>query len=346
MKKQSTFYTLLLFVGAVSLNACKNNNSSKFTEDNAIPVITAPVSKVPVSQDISVSGNIEGNKTVHLGFMVAGKINYIAAEEGQFVQANKLLASVDPENYNIAKDIADVNLDQAKDEYTRLTQMHDRKSIADADYSKITNTLRVAKAQQHLQAKNVSDTKLYSPISGVLLKKGTEVGEIIGTGMPLFVVSDIHIIKVNASVPESELREMHIGNEAKVYVASLSSTFKGKITEIGAVADASSRTFSVKIELKNPDLRIRPGMTAEVNIATGANEQSVSIPADAVLHDVDNSSYVYVADTIKKQAFKRKVSLGNITGNNIEVISGLNTGEQIIVSGQQKLSNGTSIILK
>jgi RND family efflux transporter MFP subunit len=179
-----------------------------------------------------------------------------------------------------------------------------------------------------------------------LVKKSAETGEIIGIGLPLFVVSDIQTVKVNASVPESDLPYIRIGNEADVYVSALDSTFTGKISEIGQVAESTTRTFTVKIELKNPNLLIRPGMTAEVIIKTGKTEQCITIPAKAILHDTDNSSYIFIADTIKNQAFKRSISFGNILGNNIEVISGLSLGEQVIVSGQQKLNNGSSIILK
>ena len=187
---------------------------------------------------------------------------------------------------------------------------------------------------------------MYSTISGVLLKKGTEVGEIINTGMPLFVISDIKIVKVNASVPESDLHQLNIGNEAFVYVSSLDSTFTGKIIEIGSVAEATTRTFSVKIELKNPNLLIRPGMTAEIQIKTGRTEQCICIPTESILHDIDNSSYVYVVDFVKNQAFKRKISLGDISGNNVEVNSGLSFGESVVISGQHKLSNGSIITLK
>lgn len=326
--------------------SCKDKLQPDNAVQSIIPVQTQKVQMNTVSEQLSVSGNIEGKKTVRLGFLVAGKLNFIAAEEGQSVKTNQLLASLDPESYSIAKEMADANLDQTQDEYSRLSQMHERKSVSESDFSKVTNALKVAKAQQRLQAKNLADTKLYSPIGGVLLKKAAEVGEIIGTGIPLFVVSDISTIKVNASVPESELHHLKFGNEAHIYISSLDSTYTGKIIEIGSVAEATTRSFSVKIELKNPGLLIRPGMTAEVHINTGKTGKYISIPAEAVLHDIDNSSYVYVADTSKNQAFKRNISLGNIVDNQIEVVSGLKAGEILVVSGQQKLSNGASISLK
>ena len=311
-----------------------------------IPVLAKKIEMESVAKIISVSGNIEGLKTARLGFMVAGKINYIAAKEGANIEAGQLLASLDPDNYRIATEIADASVDQIQDEYNRLTIMHERKSISDSDYSKITSGLKQAKAQQKLQNKNLAETKLYSPIRGVLLKCGVEVGEIIGSGMPLFAVSDIHIVKVNASVPETDLPLIKMGSEAQVYVASIDSTFKGKIAEIGSLAEPTTRAFAVKIELNNPKLVMRPGMTAEIKIISGRKTDIIAVPGDAVLRDLDNTAYVFVVDEIKKQAFKRKISLGQINENSIAVVAGLAPNELVVVGGQNKLNDGSSIVLK
>jgi len=325
---------------------CNAAKSQAHADVQAIPVVVQKVQYVSSSSILSVSGNIEGNKTVKLGFMVAGKVNYVAGEEGATVNAGQLLASLDPENYSIAKDMADANLDQTKDEYNRLQKMYERKSIAESDFSKVTNALKVAQAQQRLQNKNLIDTKLVSPITGVLLKKGAETGEIIAAGIPLFVVSDINTVKVNVSIPESDLHFLKLHQQARVHISSSDSTFNGTVAEIGSVADPSARTFAVKIVVKNPQLLIRPGMTAEVEIITGCSIGKITVPADAVLHDVDNSTYVFIADIVRKQAFKRDIAIGQIYGNTIEVVSGLIDGDCIVAGGQHKLSNGSSIDVK
>ncbi len=187
------FFSLML-IAIIGFAGCKGKKSIDKNANEAIPVTVQKLQIVSVNEEISASANIEGNKTVKLGFMVAGKINYIAAEEGATIKVGQLLASLDPENYSIAKEMADANLNQAQDDYNRLSIMHNRKSISESDFSKVSNALKVAQAQQHLQVKNLSDTKIYAPINGVLLKKGTEVGEIIGTGLPLFVVSNIQTV--------------------------------------------------------------------------------------------------------------------------------------------------------
>lgn len=336
---------LVLVISTLLLTACKGDKNTSPTPETVI-VTTQAVESVIAAKSISVSGNIEGNKTLRLGFMVAGKINFIAVEEGQNIRSGQLLASLDPESYQIAKDMADANLEQTQDEYDRLNQMYERKSISESDYAKVKTALKIAKSQQQLQTKNLRETKLYAPISGVLLKKLTEKGEIIGTGMPLFVISDISSVKVNASVPASELRDIKIGSQASIYISALDTTYKGKVTEIGAAAEATTRSFTIKIDMKNPRLLLRPGMLAEIDIATNNRVTYLVVPTEAILHELDNSSYVYIADTIKQTAIKRKVALGGIAGNQIKIASGLNEGEQVIITGQHKLSSGTAINIK
>ncbi|MFC5412167.1 efflux RND transporter periplasmic adaptor subunit [Larkinella bovis] len=336
------FLTTSLFLGG-----CQSKTTPTDAPETAkaIPVVTSRISQTNATRDISISGNIEGSKTVRLGFMVAGKINYIAADEGQFVRKGQLLASLDPTNYGIAKEMADVQVNQVTDEYNRLKLMRERNSLSESDFAKVNFGLQQAQAQQQLQAKNLSDTKLYAPISGVMLKKLAEVGEITGVGTPLFVISDISRVNVNAFIPENELHNIKLGQAATVLVSSLNETFTGKITEVGSAADVTSRAFTVKIELPNPKQLIRPGMIAEVKLASNQKAEMLTLPAEAVLHDLDNQSYVFVVDSARQKAFKRKVSVGQLINNQIEITSGLNANEVVVTGGQQKLSDGTLISL-
>ena len=348
MKKTSLFLMFLMCFFAVGCSR-GGGTTGQAERKNGLPpvaVITQKVEKSSINREISASGNIEGSKTARLGFLVAGKVNYISGEEGSTINAGQLLASLDPESYRIAKDMADANLAQVQDEYNRLNMMHERKSLSESDYSKISNALKAAKAQQQLQNKNLLDTKLYAPFKGVLLKKLVEVGEITGPGLPLFAISDISTVKVIASIPENDLQQVKIGSGASVYVSSIDSTLTGKVIELGSVSEPTTRSFNAKIILKNPGLKIRPGMTAEIKIISGKKADILAVPGEAVLHDLDNSAYVFIADEKKMQAFKRKVSLGAMAGNNIEITSGISPGEIIVVGGQHKLNDGSFITLK
>jgi membrane fusion protein, multidrug efflux system len=334
-------------VGIVLISSsCQSEYRKKESVETAIPVVAAQARVSVINNEISISGNIEGNRTVRLGFTVAGKINFIAANEGQSVAKDQLLSSIDSSGYAIAKEIADVQVAQVEDEFNRLKAMHEQHSISESDFAKINFGLQQAKAQQKLHAKNLADTKLYVPFSGVLLRKLCEVGEITGVGIPQFVVSDIRKVKVSAFIPENELHLIRIGQEARVVISALNETFNGKIVEVGSAADPASRSFTLKIELDNPKLLIRPGMIAEVTIACDEKSEVLTIPAEAILHDVDNQSYVYITDVTKGKAFKRIVGIGKLQGVDIEITSGLNENEFVVTGGKQKLVDGASITIQ
>jgi len=327
------------------LPGCSDRKNTTHINDVQIPVLTSAVEASQSLKEISLSGNIEGFKTVRLGFLVAGKINFVAANEGHMVSKGQLLSSLDPTNYGIAKELADIQVNQVQDEYDRLKLMYDNNSLSESDFARISYGLQQAKAQQKLHTKNLEDTKLFSPIKGVLLKKLCETGEITGVGIPLFVVSDIEKIKVSAFIPENELHNIKLGQTARVLIPSLDNTFDGKIIEVGSAADVASRAFSVKIEVENRGMLIRPGMIAEVKIVTGQDQKILLIPAGSILHDFNNQSFVYIIDGSTGKAFRRNVSLGRAINDKIEVISGLKETDMVVSGGQQKLVDGSQVIV-
>jgi len=341
---QKWFYLIITI--ALIFNSCNTESKKNAPVEQSTIVMVTPVHKINVGKNILVSGNIEGMRTAKIGFMVAGKIDYIAVNEGQWVNKDKVLASIDPTSYAIGKEMADVQVAQAEDEYNRLKMMHDQHSISESDFAKITFALQQAKAQQKLQAKNIADTKLYPPFGGVLIKKLCEVGEITGVGIPQFVISYIHKVNATAFVPESELHQVRIGQVAQVSIPAMNQSITGKITEVGAVADPASRAFTVKVEIDNPQLTIRPGMVAEIAIPSSETKENLAIPFEAVLHDTDNQSFVFVTDTLQNKAFKRFISIGKLQDGKLEIIDGLSENEIIVTGGQNKLVDGTSITIQ
>ena len=341
MKRAYIYYFALYCFALFGLNGCKNNDARP--EAPPISVIVEKISELSHSQDISVSGNVEGNKTVRLGFMVAGKIDRVNYNEGEAVRSGQLLATVDSTSYSIAKEIADVQVNQITDEHGRLKMMYERKSLSESDFKKVDFALQGALAQQKLHSKNLSDTRLYSTMNGILLKRLAEPGEIVSAGMPVLVVSDISKVKVSAYIPENQLQYVHIGQKADVRIDALGQTFSGEVAEVGGLADAMTRAFTIKIEVANSGQTIRPGMIAEVTLSDVSRKTILSVPASSILRTPEGQAYVFVVDIPKGQAFQRYISLGGLYGDKIEVVSGLSNGETIVLGGQQKLTNGSRI---
>lgn len=345
MKKHLFIYSLLLLATAFFTTSCnKSTSGTNSSASNAIPVVAQVIQKDSLIKNISLSGNVEGNKTVKLGFMVAGKINSIHVQEGQYVSQGQLLATLDDESYAVAKELADIQVNQASDEYERLKLMYERNSISESDFKKMEFALQGAKAQQRLHTKNYNDTRLKSPINGILLKRLNEAGEIVASGMPIVVISDISKVKVNAYIPEQQLNAIRIGQNADIYIGALNKHFEGIVTEVAGAADPTTRAFTVKVEVDNPGNLIRPGMIAEAHFTGPQASEVLAIPVTAILRTPDGQSYVYVIDNGK--AFKRHISIGALMGDHIEVISGLAEGETIVTGGAQKLTNGSAVAVQ
>ncbi|MCX2583800.1 efflux RND transporter periplasmic adaptor subunit [Pedobacter sp. MR22-3] len=335
---------LTISMVSLLLVACGNQEEkSKHLSEQATRVKTEKLVTTKTEQDLVLSGNIEGNATVKLGFMVPGKINQINFLPGQAVSKGSLIASLEPTNYILNKQMADVELSEAQDQFNRLKIMHAKSSISELDFTKGNFALQKAGTQQKIAVKNLQDARLYASISGILLRKDAEAGEIITAGTPFFVLADIKKVKVSASVPEGELKGLKKGQSADVEIEALGRHFKGTIVEVGALADATTRAFTLKIEINNHDLTIKPGMIAQTRISSGHFKNGINIVPECIVNEPGNQSYVYVADLKSHRAFKRKISLGKMSANRVEILSGLSAGETIVISGQTALNDGSPI---
>lgn len=326
---------------ALLMTACSGKVTTK--TDEPVPVYAKKVDNIQHHATISVSGFIEPMSKVNLGFLVSGKISQIYVQEGDHVKANGLIARLDPTDYKYTLQIAQANRDKASDEYERLKIMYRKGSLTPSDFNKISALKDEAEAHYEIQKKQLKDTRLYTPISGIVGKRGVDPGEIIKKGLPLFNIVDTDSVKVNVAVPESEIENVRRGQSAVISVPAVDSTFSGKVIMVGVLADPASRTYTVKIVVPNPGLILRTGMIAEAKIQTDKRKDMITVPGEAIVRDPDGLTYLYVIDPTNNRAYKRRVFIGDLTGRNIEITGGLKAGEEIVTGGQFHLRDGMNV---
>lgn len=342
-------YCLCFLSLIIILAACSGSSSgNKQTQVTVTPVVVSRVQQLQQQQQqLTLSGATEANATVNVSFKVSGTIAAVHAKEGDAVHAGMLLASIDATSYQYSLDASNAELAKANDQYQRATIMKNRESLTEADFQKASSGLQQAQALQQQAVKTVRDTRLYAPATGIVSRRNAEPGENVAMGIPVFTIVSIKPIQVKANVPESEIGKVHKGGQATVNIPALQQQYNGTITEIGAVADALSRAYTVKITLPNNDGRIRAGMIANATLDAGTASGAVTtLPGDAVLHDPDGTAYVFIADSAKKQAYKRTISIGQLNGNSITIATGLTGKEWVVTGGQQKLQDGAFIQFK
>jgi len=265
---------------------------------------------------------------------------------------------------------AKANLDRWTDEYTRMKSLYDKQSLAPADFKKIEaayvaareqyslavegarkedkaaarDLLDQARAQEGLARKNLSETKLASPIAAIVVRKDVNPGEVVSSGRPAFILMVLNPVKVRFGVPEAEIGRVKLGQKVAVQIPSLAGrAFTGTVEMVGYAADPQSRTFPVKAVVPNPGLVLRAGMVAEASILTDAKVQALTVPGESIVRDPQGATLVYVYSPDKRRAFQRRVEAGTVYGREVEIVKGLSAGEKIVVAGQQLLNEGALV---
>lgn len=341
-------YSKLAFVSIAAmglLSACGPKKDASQTQTTAAPVQAAPVVSVvkATAEDVDITNtytsNIEANAINNIVSQTAGRINTIYVEVGDKVAKGKLLAQMD--DVNLAKSRLQYVNDSI--ELDRLTELHKIGGISQADYDLAKMSLNI---QKKTYANLLENTKLRSPISGVVTARNYDMGDMYSMALPIFVVEQITPVKMLINVSESQFTQVHNGMEFEVRAdAYPEEVFKGKVNLIHPTINVNTHTFPVEVVVPNNDQKLRPGMFARVTATFGSNHHVV-VPDVAVVKQLGSGEhFIYVLkedNTVKYQL----VELGKRLGNRYEIVSGINEGDKIVVEGQVRLKDGVAVTVK
>ena len=266
----------------------------------------------------------------------ASRINEILVEVGDHVKAGQRLATMDAIN------LEKIRLQVANDsiEYGRTKELYEIGAASQSNFEAITLAYEVSKKSY---ANLLENTILTSPISGIITTRNYDEGDMYAMAQPLFVVQNITPVKMLINISESNYSKVKKGMEVELIAdAYPGETFKGKVNLIYPTIDPRSHTFPVEILVDNKDEKLRPGMFARVTINYGTNCRVV-VPDKAVLKQVGaDDKYVYVLNEDNTVSYT-PVKLGVRMGDKYEIISGIDDGATIVVSGQTRLKNNIRV---
>ena len=294
-------------------------------DSQPIKVAVIKVKPAVFSGEQAYSGTIEEASGSTLSFPVAGTVQQIPVVAGQRIAKGEVIAVLDEAALRSTYEAASASLAQAEDAWRRMKQLHEQ-----------------AQSVEAISKKNLDDGRLYAPFAGVISEKSVEVGHNVMPGQPVVRLVAVDHVKVCISVPENEISHISTGLPVNVSVPALDGkTFSGKIVEKGIVAQPLSRSYEVKALVDNSSGELMPGMICSVGIDGGEADTAVILPAPVIQTDERNRTFVWVNDSGK--ARKRTVETGALVRDGVMIASGISTGDEVIVEGQQKVSEGMDI---
>lgn len=343
MNKKGFFLVVVL---SVVLTACGNKEEQQKVAP--VRVVTEVVGSQVDKNTRTYVGEVEAESSTSVSFTGSGTVLRVAVEEGQHVQKGQFIAEMDATQARNMLANCEAQMRQANDALERMKQLHDQNALPEVKWVETQSQVAQAKAQLDMARKSLADCRIYAPVSGVIGQKRMSSGETALPSQPVCTILNINNVKVKVAVPEKEIGRFSASTPTEIRVEALGETFMGGAIEKGVQADPVSRTYEVRINVENPGEKLLAGMVCEVKTggsdtvaALETGNTTVMVPITAVQRSADGSMFVWKTEGGK--AHRAKVTLGEASGNRIEVTSGVKKGEKVIVKGYQKVSEGSEV---
>lgn len=316
-----------------------------------LPVTVHVVSGGAPGGGLRYSASVRPDVQVDVSFKVGGYVDEILqvrgadgrqrnVQDGDYVRRGTVLARVRDREYRDAVAQAQASLSQAKADFDRVSQLYENRSVSKSDYDAAYARYTATQAQHDQAALALSDCTLRAPMDGTLLRRAIEVGALVAPGAPGFSIADTRAVKVVFGVPDVLVGTMRMGTTQTIAVEAVPGrALHGRITRVAPSADPTSRVFEVEVTIPNTDGVLKPGMIASLQVSGGAmvTAAAMVVPLNAVVRPAgDSTGYaVFVVEDQggRSVARQRRVQLGDVAGNMIEVTTGLQGGERVIVRG-------------
>lgn len=360
----SLFGTIAILAGLSLVGCSENKPTAQAAPEKVRGIALMEVRKATVPESVEATGTVRAALSAQLSSQVMGTIIRVNVHEGDHIRRGEVLVSIDEAQqqaaYTSAKaglqasqqSIAAADADYALAEATmkRYQMLFDKKSVSPQEYDEVKTKLAAAKARRdaahasRTQAEaGVSQastamgfTRVRAPFDGVVIARFAEPGALAAPGAPLLAVEDPSRFRLEAQVDESKIGVVKLGESVPVVIDSLrDQAIEGKVVQIVPAADPASRTFTVKIDLPS-NSQLRSGLFGRVRFPRGERE-AIEIPKSAVLSRGQMQAvYIIGGDQLANLRF---VTLGQATGDQIEVLSGLQGGDRIVVQpGDRELA--------
>ncbi|MEQ1747796.1 MAG: efflux RND transporter periplasmic adaptor subunit [Prosthecobacter sp.] len=331
---------LLPLLPLLVLGACGKHEP---TAQNAAPLpsftVKAQTAKLePHTATEEVVGTVRSKQRAVVEAKVSGRVLEYTATPGAMVKAGDLLARLDVQEIQAKVDQARAMLDQAKRDFDRQKQLIASNATTRQEFDATEARVKIGTGAVSEAETMMSYAKVTAPFDGVVTRKLADVGDLAMPGKPLLEIEAPTSLRFEADLPEAILDRVKLGEKMAVRLAKL---IEGTVSEISPVADPVSRTFNVKLDLPPTD-GLRTGQFGRVSVPV-AEVKLLLVPQNAVLKR-GQMELVFVAKEGK--AALRLVKTGKVLEDRVEVLSGLEEGEQIIVSESAKLTDGQPVTIQ
>lgn len=332
--------------GSANPGGAHNESSEVAVETRSINVHVLPLRCAPMHEVVMLPCSLEAFEDVMVASELSGRIEAVGAEEGDAVRKGQMIVTCDMRKHQALRDQAAASLRLAELTVERLSKLRTEGFSSEDELDKARTDLETKRASLRLAEIELDKATIRSPIDGILDERHVDLGEYVNPGQPVARVVDISRIKAVVHLPELHVPFVQQGQMVQAafpYLDGAVAPVSGTVRFISAVADTRSRTYRLEVVLDNPEGRLRPGMIGKVYLVRRTVEEAVAVPLFAVIARDGRRVVAVEQDGVARL---RDVTLGITDGRRVQVLSGLQAGERLIVAGHRQLQDGDRVSVK
>ena len=304
------------------------------------PVVTEEVLLGDITDNYTALATARANEAIDVTPRISSVVSAIHFEEGQSVSSGEVLVELDSREIRADLDLAEANLRERRSRYGRLETLAASQVVSEVELEEIQAQLQVAEAQVNSARARLEDTVIRAPFSGEVGLRRISVGGLVQPNTVITTLDDTAVMKLEFSVPEEYLSVMREGLGIEATAAAWPGrAFTGAVTSVDSRVDPMTRSLAVVALMPNEDRALKPGMFLQVDISR--RRENVVLAPEAALVPRQGRQFVYVVE--EGRAEERQVSLGSRRPGQVEILDGLQPGEQIVTQGVQRIRDGLPV---
>jgi membrane fusion protein (multidrug efflux system) len=293
---------------------------------------------------VKAVGTLLADASAVLRAEVPGQVLEIHFDEGQKVAKGDRLFSIEATVLEAEVNEAKANAEQSDAAYKRARELIDQKLISATEFDTARANYNVSIARLHSSQARLSKTIIRAPFDGFVGLRKINIGDYATTGEQLVDVVSLDPLRVEFSVPETLLAQMKQQQEINVTVGAYpGEVFAGTITAIAPQINVQGHSVAIRASLANPDLKLRPGLFAQISVTLVTRPNALVVPEQAIWPIGQDKTVYVVVDGV---AERRVVQIGQRQPGEVEIISGIAAGDEVVTAGQMKISDGAAVQTK
>lgn len=303
-----------------------------------VPVAVEVAGRGAISSYYTATATLEPNRQADILARVSGMVLDLGAEEGDFIREGQSLLRIQEDEYRFRLTQSEAELSKQRSRFDRVSRMFESDLVSTEDFEAARNDLKASESAFGLAELQLSYARVLAPFDGRIVRRYVDPGQTVSGGSILFTLVDLSRLLARVHVPSREFRRIQADQPVELRLDSGGQRLTGRIDLISPIIDPATGTIKVTVEVRDYPTGTRPGDFAEVGIVTDRREDAVLAPRTAVFTDRGETiAFVAAQDST---AERRAVLTGYQDERFVEVLSGIEAGDLVVVQGQRSLRHG------